>query len=156
MARTRIALARIALVAALATGLSALAPTPASATVSGVRSKMYRATNHSRSNHEVRRVDIHYRISKLARRHSVAMAQRGSIFHSSTSTIQNRYLEGVRWRTWGENVGVTPGTVADLQAAFMDSPAHRANILNRDFRRVAVGTYRDADGLLWVTIVFYG
>jgi uncharacterized protein YkwD len=155
MARTRTALTRIALVATLATGLTALAPSPANAAV-GVRAKMYRATNHSRQNHEVRRVDIHYRISKLARRHSVAMAQRGSIFHTSSSTVQNRYLEGVRWRTWGENVGVTPGTVADLQRAFMDSRGHRANILNRDFRRVAVGTYRDADGLLWVTIFFYG
>jgi uncharacterized protein YkwD len=155
MARTRTALTRIVVVATLAAGLSTLAPSSANAVI-GVRGKMFRATNHSRVNHEVRRVDIHYRISKLARRHSIAMAQRGSIFHSSISTIQNRYLDGVRWTTWGENVGVTPGTIGELQQAFMNSPAHRANILDRDFRRVAVGTYRDADGLLWVTIVFYG
>jgi uncharacterized protein YkwD len=155
MARTRIAFTRIALVAMLATGLSTFAPSAANA-ATGVRGKMYRVTNLSRQNHEVRRVDIHYRISKLARRHSIAMAQRGAIFHSSVSTIQNRYLDGVRWRSWGENVGVTPGSITELQQAFMASPAHRANILDRDFRRVAVGTYRDADGLLWVTIVFYG
>jgi uncharacterized protein YkwD len=155
MARTRTALTRFALVATLAAGLTTLASSSASAAI-GVRGKMYHATNHSRLNHEVRRVDIHYRISRLARRHSIAMAQRGSIFHSSISTIQNRYLDGVRWSTWGENVGVTPGTISELQLAFMHSPAHRANILDRDFRRVAVGTYRDADGLLWVTIVFYG
>ena len=154
MARTRTALARLALVATLATGLTGLAPSPAGA--AGIRANMYRATNTSRVNHEVRRVDIHYRISKLARKHSVAMANAGKIFHTSRSVIENRYLDGINWSTWGENVGVTPGTVAELQSAFMKSTLHRANILNNRFRRVAVGTYRDDDGLLWVTIFFYG
>lgn len=117
---------------------------------------MYRATNTSRLNHEVRRVDIHYQISKLARQHSIAMANRGSIFHTSTSVIANSYLKGINWRTWGENVGVTSGTVSDLQRAFMQSAGHRANILNRGFHRVALGTYRDTNGLLWVTVFFYG
>jgi uncharacterized protein YkwD len=53
-------------------------------------------------------------------------------------------------------VGVTSGTVASIQDAFMSSSGHRANILNRGFRRVAVGTYRDGDGFLWVTVFFYG
>ncbi len=38
----------------------------------------------------------------------------------------------------------------------MDSYYHRANIVNGRFRRVALGTYRDDDGLLWVTVFFYG
>jgi uncharacterized protein YkwD len=155
MTRTRTALARIALAATLAAGLTGLTASPASATVTQ-RTKMYRATNHSRVNHEVRRVGIHDRVSKLARRHSMAMAAKGGIFHTSASVIQNRYLDGLDWNLWGENVGVTTGTVAELQAAFMDSPLHRANILDRRFRRVAVGTYRDDRGLLWVTIVFWG
>ncbi|HET9672371.1 MAG TPA: CAP domain-containing protein, partial [Actinomycetota bacterium] len=78
------------------------------------------------------------------------------IFHTPAHVIRNRYLDGVSWSIWGENVGVTPGTVADLQSAFMTSELHRANILNYRFRRVAVGTYRDDAGLLWVTIVFWG
>ena len=155
MTRTRTAVARIALITTLLTGLTALAPSPVSAATRSQRT-MHRATNRSRVAHEVRRVDLHYRISKLARKHSIAMANEGSIFHSSVSTIQNRYLDGVRWSTWGENVGVTGGSVKDLQTAFMQSPGHRANILNSRFRRVAVGTYRDDAGLLWVTILFYG
>jgi uncharacterized protein YkwD len=84
------------------------------------------------------------------------MANRGSIFHTSESVIRKTYLKGIRWSTWGENVGVTGGTVASIQEAFMRSPGHRANILNRGFRRVAVGTYRDGNGYLWVTVFFYG
>jgi uncharacterized protein YkwD len=146
-------IARVALVAALVTGFATVGA-PAGASTLAVRGRMYRATNLSRSNHSVRQVDIHYAMSKLARRHSLAMARKGYIFH--TADPSRYYLNGVRWSTWGENVGVTPGTVAQLEQAFMDSAPHRANILNRGFRRVAVGTYRDDAGYLWVTVFFYG
>jgi len=156
MTRSRTTLARIALVAALLTGLTTLAVAPAGAATLGPRARLYRATNNSRLNHSIRRVDIQDRISKLARQHSIAMATRGSIFHTSTSTIQGTYLKGINWSTWGENVGVTGGSIADLQQAFMQSYYHRLNILNKAFQRVAVGTYRDDAGLLWVTVFFYG
>jgi uncharacterized protein YkwD len=154
MRRTRIALTRIALLTTFLMAFTALAPSPANAATLTPRARMYRATNNSRVNHDVRKAYIHYEISKLARRHSIAMADRGSIFH--TSNPSSFYLKGVNWSTWGENVGVTGGTIAGIQEAFMDSPAHRANILNRGFRRVAVGTYRDDNGYLWVTVFFYG
>ena len=154
MERTRTAVARITLVATLTLGLTALGVAPAGASTGTPRTRMYRATNESRANHSVRRVDIHLRISKLLRRHSVAMAKRGSIFHTNGAAA--KYLDGVEWSTWGENVGVTGGTIVGLERAFMDSAPHRANILNERFRRVAVGTYRDGDGLLWVTVFFYG
>ena len=159
MTPSRTALARIALVVALITGLATLAIAPAGATTLSNRARMYRATNFSRLNHEVRRVDIQDRISKLARQHSIKMAntgEYGKIFHTPQSVIEGTYLKGVDWSTWGENVGVTGGTVADLQQAFMQSYYHRLNILNQRFRRVAVGTYRDDSGLLWVTVFFYG
>jgi uncharacterized protein YkwD len=154
MRRTRNALTRVALVATFLTAFTALAPSPAHAATTTARARMYQATNSSRLNNGVRKVDIHYTISRLARRHSIAMANRGSIFH--TTNPSSFYLKGVRWSTWGENVGVTGGTITGLQSAFMNSSGHRSNILNRGFHRVAVGTYRDANGLLWVTVFFYG
>jgi uncharacterized protein YkwD len=147
----RTALTRIALVATFLTAFTALAP---SAHATTPRARMYQVTNGSRLNNGVHRVDIHYTMSKLAHRHSVAMANRGYIFH--TSNPSSFYLKGVRWSTWGENVGVTGGTIGGIEQAFMKSPDHRANILNRGFRRVALGTYRDANGYLWVTVFFYG
>jgi uncharacterized protein YkwD len=56
---------------------------------------------------------------------------------------------------WGENVGVTTGSVAHLESMFMHSPVHRANILNPGFSHVAVGAIRSG-GKLWVTVFFYG
>ncbi len=152
MKRTRIALTRVALVATFLTAFTALAPSPAHAATP--RARMYQVTNNSRASNGVREVGIHYTISKLARKHSIAMANRGSIFH--TTNPSSFYLKGVKWSTWGENVGVTGGTITGMQSAFMNSPGHRSNILNRGFHRVAVGTYRDANGFLWVTVFFYG
>ena len=129
MTRPRTALTRIALVATLLTALTALAPSVAAPRPSP-RARMYQVTNGSRLNNGVHKVDIHYTMSKLAHRHSVAMANRGYIFH--TSNPSSVYLRGVRWSTWGENVGVTGGTIGGIEQAFMQSPDHRANILNRD------------------------
>jgi uncharacterized protein YkwD len=114
---------------------------------------MKRATNHSRVNHDVRRVWLDQTLSDIARRHSLAMARQGSLFH--TNDPASVYLKGKNWHYWGENVGVTGGTVAGLEQAFMDSTPHRVNILNRTFRHVAIGAVR-ADGLLWVTVFFWG
>ena len=76
----------------------------------------------------------------------------GALFHTANVDV---YLHGIQWHTWGENVGYSPGDVAGLEQAFMDSPPHRGNILNRAFRQVAIGSVR-VDGTLWVTVFFFG
>lgn len=160
MSRSRTALTKIALVSALMTALTTLVPAPAGAATLTPRARMYRATNNTRVHHDIRRVGIHWQISRLARKHSIKMATMpdgsggfGKLVH--TKDPASYYLKGVSWSTWGENVGVG-GSIADLQEAFMKSSPHRANIMNERFRRVALGTYRDDDGLLWVTVFFYG
>jgi peptidoglycan hydrolase-like protein with peptidoglycan-binding domain len=56
------------------------------------------------------------------------------------------------WLAVGENVGEGP-TVADVDAAFMASPAHRSNVLDRTYRDVGIGTAR-SNGVLWITVDF--
>jgi uncharacterized protein YkwD len=104
MTRNRSSLTKIALVAVLVTGITSLAPS-ASASTPTPRARMYQATNNSRLNNDVHRVDIHWTMSRLARRHSIAMANKGYIFHTANPSAF--YLDGVNWSTWGENVGVT-------------------------------------------------
>jgi uncharacterized protein YkwD len=146
---------RIIAMVILAGLLASLAPGVASAGDGRYRDRwlMKRETNQSRLRHEVRRLSLDERLSELARRHSVKMAKRNSLFH--TSDPASFYLRGVKWHYWGENVGVTGGDVPELERAFMASAPHRANILNRRFRHVAIGAIR-ARGALWVTVFFYG
>lgn len=83
----------------------------------------------------------------VARRHSSRMASEGRIWHNPnlTSEVKN-------WQVVGENVGMGP-SVPDLMDAFMNSPGHRANILDRDYNQFGVGVVVK-DGTIYVTVVF--
>ncbi|MQB01514.1 MAG: hypothetical protein GEU78_14685 [Actinobacteria bacterium] len=93
------------------------------------------------------KMDIH--LGKVARYHTREMTRRNSLYHTSSRQLSYRVT---RWSTLGENVGVG-GTVGSLFKAFMNSPAHRANILYSKFNHIGVGTLRKY-GRLWVTVIF--
>ena len=114
--------------------------------------RLFKATNQSRGRFNVPKLRLNRELSVIARRHSMAMARNGALFHTGNVDV---YLHGIQWHTWGENVGYSPGDVEGLEQAFMDSPPHRGNILNRAFRQVAIGSVR-VDGTLWVTVFFFG
>lgn len=60
--------------------------------------------------------------------------------------------------TLGENIIVAPGQYSpqQLEAAWMNSAPHRANILNGGFNVVGIGTFWGPDGRLWATVDFGG
>jgi uncharacterized protein YkwD len=122
------------------------------AAVGGDSWRLFKATNQSRGRFNVPKLRLNRELSVIARRHSMAMARNGALFHTANVDV---YLHGIQWHTWGENVGYSPGDVEGLEQAFMDSPPHRGNILNRAFRQVAIGSVR-VDGTLWVTVFFFG
>src|SRR5438128_4835369 len=138
-----------ALVGALliATAAACLTAGPAAGSTA-MRTRTFHATNRSRTNHGRTALSLQLRMSRTATRHSREMASRGYLFHTKHVGV---YLHGVTWHVWGENVGETTGSVAHLESAFMHSPVHRANILNRGFTHVAVGAIRRG-GVLWVTV----
>jgi uncharacterized protein YkwD len=147
---------RLAVVAVLVGLLGGLMVSAAQAGADGAkdrdRGQLLKFTNGSRVYRDIRRLDLQKHLSDLARKHSKRMAEAGEIFH--TSNAVGYYLRGRSWSWWGENVGVTSGTVRDVHKAFMHSSGHRANILNRAFKKVAIGAVR-RDGLLYVTVFFY-
>jgi len=138
---------------AAASRLDALpfAETPASG-VGHESWRLLQATNESRERYDLPPLRLNVELSAIARQHSMVMARAGSLFHTPDVGI---YLRAIVWRTWGENVGYTPGDVGSVQAAFMASPIHREHILDGAFRHVAIGAVR-VDGTLWVTVFFYG
>jgi uncharacterized protein YkwD len=152
---SRTKIGRIALVATVAAVLIGALTLPSSANSGRYRERwqMLRATNGSRFHHDLGRVDLNKKLSQIAKHHSRKMAARNSLFH--TRNPGGVYLKGMRWHYWGENVGVTHGDVGDLEAAFMASAPHRWNILNRSYKRVAIGAVR-SHGVLWVTVFFWG
>ncbi|MFJ2932645.1 CAP domain-containing protein [Streptomyces sp. NPDC087219] len=57
---------------------------------------------------------------------------------------------GYTWSTWGENIHRGPKTPARAMEDWMDSPGHRANILNCAFKDIGVGVTLTANGPWWV------
>jgi hypothetical protein len=59
------------------------------------------------------------------------------------------------WMHLGENVGEGP-TCDAIATAFMNSPEHKANILDTNYTTVGVGVVVDGNGVMWVTEDFMG
>lgn len=60
---------------------------------------------------------------------------------------------GYSWRVLGENVG-RGASIEQVQNAFMNSPAHRANVLDPRFDTIGIGVTRDANGQYWIVQEF--
>ncbi len=106
--------------------------------------------NGARSSSGRVRLRMNSTLVTVARRHAQRMASAGKIYHNPRLASQVR----LPWRILGENVGVGQ-TVATLHTAFMNSPPHRRNVLDRRFRQLGVGIIHAA-GRTWVVVVFYG
>lgn len=90
----------------------------------------------------------------VARDWSDHMARTGRLEHRPD--LQRQFNQRVTrsWTKLGENVGVG-GDVAGLHRAFMESPDHRVNILDRIYNQVGIGVTRDGGGRMWVTVNFF-
>jgi uncharacterized protein YkwD len=88
-------------------------------------------------------------LGKVAKKHTREMVNANSLHHTPSSTLRRRVTN---WVELGENVGVG-GTVTSLHSAFMNSPAHRDNIVRSSYRYVGVGVIKK-DGRMWVTVIF--
>jgi len=91
-------------------------------------------------------------ITAIALEHSHRMAAAGNIFHNDgffSTTVKN--LLGSLAR--GENVAQNT-SIDDAHRRLMNSPGHRANILDGRFDTVGFAVVRTASGQFWITQAF--
>jgi uncharacterized protein YkwD len=93
------------------------------------------------------------RLRAAARKHSADMAAKNYFSHTSqdgTEFADRITREDYGWSGAGENIAKGQRTPADVMNSWMNSPGHRANILNCGFRDIGVGVAADAQGsLIW-------
>lgn len=130
---------------------SAWAPAQAGSRSTNYRARLLRLVNDVRRHHDIQRLDLNVKLSRYAKKHSVDMAQRRRLYH--TSDLYSR-VRAYHARAWGENVGAG-GTVKRVFRAFMNSWSHRGNILDRRFRKTGIGVVK-RNGKVWITQIFYG
>ncbi|HUD31826.1 MAG TPA: CvpA family protein [Variovorax sp.] len=91
-----------------------------------------------------------------ARAHSQDMFARGYFSHigpDGASPFDRMRANGLRFRTAGENLALAP-TLPMAHRGLMDSPGHRANILQPAFGRLAIGILDGGRHGLMVTQTF--
>ena len=124
-----------------------MAAIPVVAAASSEEGSFASKINDERSSRSIATLSWNDELARVARRHSQEMADQNNLHHNAH--LGNE-VQG--WQAVGENVG-SGGSVDDLHSAFMNSTAHRDNILDRDYTELGVGTVWK-DGTLWVTEVF--
>jgi hypothetical protein len=85
----------------------------------------------------------------IAEAQSAAMAAEGTIWHNE-QYLTHATRTALAAKMLGENVGMGP-TVDQVHGAFMNSPGHRANIVEPVFTIVGVGVVRSPSGMLYIT-----
>lgn len=126
--------------------MTLLVPTVARADA-GAEAAFVAAVNRERSAAGLPGLAVAGDLVGVARAHSVRMADGDNLHHnpSLATDVKN-------WQVVGENVGRGPD-VDVVHAAFMNSPAHRDNILDSRWTEIGVGV-EVRDGTVWVTEVF--
>ncbi|MDD2568758.1 MAG: CAP domain-containing protein [Clostridia bacterium] len=62
----------------------------------------------------------------------------------------------VSYRTAGENIAMGQPNAKSVVEAWMNSPGHKANILNSSFTKLGVGVYQSANGTMYWSQMFIG
>jgi uncharacterized protein YkwD len=100
------------------------------------------AVNRERSRHGLPPMLAHAALARAASAHSADQARQGRLSHTGSdgSTVGQRLQrEGYRWSSVGENVAGGQATAAEVVAAWIGSPGHRAIMLTAGENHAGVG-----------------
>jgi uncharacterized protein YkwD len=128
--------------------LLALVPNgPAVAADAGLEAQFVSALNRERTAAGLAPLKVSPELTRVARQHSRRMVSQQRLHHNPDLARSVR-----TWRKLGENVG-RGGKVDTIHRAFLRSPSHRRNLLDRDWREVGIGV-EVRGGVVWVTQVY--
>jgi len=93
---------------------------------------------------------------KVARAHAANMARQDKLAHDldGKSPRQRVTEAGYPWHFTGENIAYGEVDLEDIVKGWMDSPKHRANILNPKYTEIGFGVARSEQGLDYYTQIF--
>jgi uncharacterized protein YkwD len=135
--------ASLLVLVALVTGAVTAGPAGATTNEDSFTTKL----NHERTSRDIPALTVRTALVRVARAQANRMATANVLSHNPNLTTDVK-----NWRWVGENVGYG-STVAAVHSAFMHSAPHKANILDRDYTEVGIGSVTK-DGRVWVAQVF--
>lgn len=118
--------------------------------------EVIRLTNVERAKYGLRALSEDWELSRVAQYKSQDMRNKRYFSHTSPtygSPFDMMRSFGISFRSAGENIAMGYSTPAQVVNGWMNSPGHRANILNASFTHIGIGYV--ADGNYW-TQMFIG
>jgi uncharacterized protein YkwD len=137
-----------AMAAHTATPMSSVVPVPVPA------DQVLALVNQHRAEAGCRPVRNDARLADAAGAHSAEMAGLRTLDHESrdgSGPGERIAAAGYPWAVYGENVAVGQPTAPAVVAAWMNSPGHRANILNCAFEDMGLGVVYSSKGTAYWT-----
>jgi uncharacterized protein YkwD len=104
------------------------------------------ATNAERARHGLSPLSVDARLARVAQAHSADMVRRHYFAHANPEGQQvwdRAAVVGYAYRRIAENIAAGQRTPEEVMEGWMDSPGHRANILDAELTQIGVGR---ADG----------
>ena len=118
----------------------------------GAEAQVLALVNQERSSAGCSPVTANAELTRAADNYSDVMARSGVMSHTGPdgSTMTSRVeAAGYKWSTLGENIARGQADAAAVMNAWMNSPGHRANILNCSFKELGVGVHFGDGGPWW-------
>ena len=118
--------------------------------------EVIRLVNERRKEAGLAALKTDWELSRIARYKSRDMRENGYFSHTSPTygtPFEMIKAFGLSYKTAGENIAYGQRTPQEVMNAWMNSPGHRANILNAGFTRIGVGY--EPNGNYW-TQMFIG
>ena len=113
-------------------------------------------TNAQRARYGLTPLTVDHRLTRAAQGHSDDMVARKFFAHDCPdgSSVADRVVAvGYTYAVVAENIASGQRTAAEVVDGWMDSPGHRANILNPDVRQIGVGfTVGGELGTMWTQV----
>ena len=124
--------------------------------ITSYESEVVRLVNEIRKEQGLTQLSVNWELSRVARYKSQDMHDLGYFSHTSPtygSPFEMMKAFGITYRSAGENIAYGYRTPQAVVEAWMNSPGHRANILNRSFTQIGVGYVADGN---YCTQMFLG
>lgn len=129
---------------------------------------MFRIVNAERKRNGLSELAYDTRMAEVARAHSAEMRDKKYFAHESpTAGLKDpldRYSAGIGatprivaeniYRAWGNRSFLDDADIQSAHSSLMNSPGHRANILQPGVTRIGIGLATDSTGNIWLTQLF--
>jgi uncharacterized YkwD family protein len=120
--------------------------------------QMVDLVNKERTSLDLKTLSVDMRLVKAARMKSMDMIKNNYFGHQSPvygSPSDLMKAQGISYRTMGENLAGN-SSVTDAHTSLMNSPGHRANILNVDYTKIGIGIIEGGPYGLMISQEFLG